>query len=199
MPLYTTVRDDMLGTYTSSRPANSSFSSSGSILRRALKSCSSSASSTASGLSTTSCWIKGMFSRASLPSALGSTGTSRQPSTLKFAPFMTLSMASFIGLRFASSSGMKIWPTPQCASFPSSTTSCNRSQGTCAMMPAPSPDIPSARQPPRCSMQPTARMAFFRIPWDLSPLCCAMKPTPHPSRSSPSQGCGAHSPHQLLP
>ena len=62
------------------------------------------------------------------------------------------------------------------------------SHGTAVNTPAPSPDIESPPQPPRCSMQPSACSAREITSWRRRPFWSARKPTPHASRSPTSDG-----------
>mmetsp|Transcript_956 Transcript_956/g.4049 ORF Transcript_956/g.4049 Transcript_956/m.4049 type:complete len:266 (-) Transcript_956:908-1705(-) len=141
--------------------------------------------------STRICSCTGHVIFASGPTTELSTGTARQPSTLRPSATQLASRIFFASAALAPSVGNITIPTAEEPSenplIPFAAHHLSKSfHGMCVMTPTPSPESLSAEHAPRCSMHPTAIKESFTVLCVRSPFNEAMKPTPHASCSSKS-------------
>ena len=114
------------------------------------------ASARAAIVSATKSWAKcGMTARAVGPTSApsGSTGTSRQPRTVRPSSSASLATSSYRAARSFSSAGRKAMPTEYSpiGGRSKSTPARSRASGTWVRMPAPSPELGSDPAAPRWS------------------------------------------------
>ena len=140
------------------------------------------------GFPTKPCQMLGMQARALWPSTSGSVGTSRQPKKGRPSFLHTISNSFLAWLRRSSSCGKKNMPTPYSRSrpkvMPSSAAAFWKNVSLiCVRMPTPSPVLPSASLPARCSRCSTICSASSMVLWLLRPLISTTAPMPQLSCS----------------
>ena len=141
------------------------------------------------------CQMEGMQSRAFWPTASGSTGTLRQARNSSPSLRVTTSNSFMAWARMCSFWGKKNMPTPYSRSLPrrmlrSSATLEKNLWLICSRMPTPSPVLPSASFPARCSSRSTMHKASSTVWWLLRPLMSTTAPMPQASCSN----CGSYRP-----
>ena len=126
---------------------------------------------------------------AAWPKTSGWTGTSRKPRSSK-PSFSTMISNIFLAwLRFSSFWGKNNWAMPYSRSSPKAIPSWeqiflkNRWE-IWSRMPTPSPVLPSASFPARCSRFSTILRAFSTVLWLFMPLLFTMAPIPQLSCSN---------------
>ncbi len=138
----------------------------------------------------TKSWLKvGITESAVAPSMDGSTGTSRQPRTVRPSSAAISSMRRRVLATSSSPPGRNAVPTAYACGCGSSksTTSRKNASGRPSRMPAPSPESGSAPVAPRCSRLRSAVIALATMSWLASPVRVATNATPQASCSwSPS-------------
>ena len=177
MPLYTSVRDDSDGKYTSvlfstrlrtqnARRSNTSWSTSAAA-RKTCRNC-------------------GMVPRAVAPTMSETTGSTRQPSTSRPSSAAIRSISATWPAASLSSAARKAVPTAYWPAGGSakSTTSRRKPSGTPIRMPAPSPESGSAPEAPRWSRLRRAVNACSTMSWLGTPVRVATKATPQASCSA---------------
>ena len=135
------------------------------------------------------CQMEGIQSRAFWPTASGLTGTSRHARNSSPSLRVTSSNSFIACARRCSFWGKKNMPTPYSRSLPkemfiSSATLEKNLWLICNMMPTPSPVLPSASLPARCSRRSTMESASLTVWWLLRPLISTTAPMPQASCSN---------------
>ena len=155
--------------------------------------------STRCGLPTKPCQMLGIQAMALWPSTSGQVGTSRQPKKGSPSFLQTISNNFLAWLRLSSSCGKKNIPMPYSRSLPISRPSSAAAfwknlSLICVKIPTPSPVLPSASLPARCSRCSTICSASSMVLWLLRPLISTTAPMPQLSCSN----CGLYSPAGVL-
>ena len=181
--MYTIVRLESEHTYVSSFECSNS--------RLAMKSLRSKSRPLLqlSGRFTNACIMHGILSSALLPRIEGEVGTSRQHTNSIPLLSMIFSKSFFARSRLSSFCGKKNIPTPKSPLFPRSAPSffasfIKKLYGICTSIPTPSPVLPSASLPARCSSFSTIVRAFSTTYRDCSPLMFTTAPIPQLSCSN---------------
>ena len=155
--------------------------------------------STRCGLPTKPCQMLGIQAMALWPSTSGQVRTSRQPKKGSPSFLQTISNNFLAWLRLSSSCGKKNIPMPYSRSLPISRPSSAAAfwknlSLICVKIPTPSPVLPSASLPARCSRCSTICSASSMVLWLLRPLISTTAPMPQLSCSN----CGLYSPAGVL-
>lgn len=145
------------------------------------------------------CQMAGIQSRAFCPTASGSTGTSRHARNSSPSLRVTTSNSFIACARRCSFWGKKNIPTPYSRSLPSRMFSSSATLEKnlwliCSRMPTPSPVLPSASLPARCSSRSTMDSASSTVWWLLRPLMSTTAPMPQASCSN----CGSYRPRVVF-
>ena len=135
------------------------------------------------------CQMAGIQSRAVLPKISGATGTLRHARKARPSLRVTSSNSFIARARRCSSWGKKNIPTPYSRSppmemFSSSATLEKNLWLICSRMPTPSPVLPSASLPARCSRCSTMVSASLTVWWLLRPWISTTAPMPQASCSN---------------